>query len=183
MSWIKETFNCFTTRVCNMTLRNLEFVPDHLKTQEMCNEAVHINPLLLTYVSDHFNTEEMCKEAVTNKAYTLRYVLDYLKTQEVCEKAVEEDPWELKDVPYYYQTEKMWEEVVEKNPWYLGHVPNQYKTEEMCNKAVVCIAPCKQGLVPDVHFKALMEQRIEMCLYLFIKVCLWSKAMFINVCF
>ena len=87
--WIKETFNCFTTRVCNMSLRNLEFVPGHPKAQEMCNEAVHINPLLLVYFSDHFNTEEMCKEAVSNKAYTLRYVLDHLKTQAMCEKAVE----------------------------------------------------------------------------------------------
>ena len=101
-------------------------------------------------------------------------MLDNLKTQEMCGRAAEEDPWELKDVPYHFQTEKMCEGVVEKNPWFLGHVPHQYKTEEMCNKAVVCIAPCKLGLVPDDYFKALMKQRIEVCLYLFIKVCLLS---------
>ena len=89
---------------------------------------------------------------------------DNLKTQGMCERAVEEDPWELKDDPYHFRTEKMCERVVEKNPWYLGYVLDQYKTEEMYNKAVACIPPYKLGLAPDDYFKAIMTQRIQMCI-------------------
>ena len=38
----------------------IKVVPDHLKMQEMYNEAVHIEPLSLTYVPDRFKTQEMC---------------------------------------------------------------------------------------------------------------------------
>ena len=35
-------------------LWQLEYVPDHLKTQEMCNEAVRRDPRLLEFVSENF---------------------------------------------------------------------------------------------------------------------------------
>ena len=35
-------------------------VPDHLKTQESCIEAVEKCIWLLQYVPDHFKTQEMC---------------------------------------------------------------------------------------------------------------------------
>ena len=39
---------------------SLAYVPDHFKTQEMCNMAVRMEPLLLKYVADHLKTQEMC---------------------------------------------------------------------------------------------------------------------------
>ena len=36
----------------------IKVVPDHLKTQEMFSELVHIQPLSLAYVSDRFKTQE-----------------------------------------------------------------------------------------------------------------------------
>ena len=51
-------------------------IPDHLKTQEMCNEDVRINSLSLAYVPDHFKTQEMCIEAVKNKLCMLLFVPD-----------------------------------------------------------------------------------------------------------
>ena len=41
-------------------------IPEHLKMQGMCNEAVHIEPLSLVYVPDYLKTQEMCNEAVKN---------------------------------------------------------------------------------------------------------------------
>ena len=38
--------------------------PDHLKTQEMCNEAVRMDPCSLEVIPDHPKTQEMCNEAV-----------------------------------------------------------------------------------------------------------------------
>ena len=49
-------------------------MPEHLKTQEMCNEAVRIEPNSLPYVTDQYKTEAMCSEAVRNKPYTLLFV-------------------------------------------------------------------------------------------------------------
>ena len=52
-------------------------IPDHLKTQEMCNETVHLNPLSLKYVPDHFKIQEMCDEVVRNKLCMLLFVPDH----------------------------------------------------------------------------------------------------------
>ena len=41
-------------------------IPDHLKTQEVCDEAVRTESLSLAYVIDCFKTQEMCNKAVTN---------------------------------------------------------------------------------------------------------------------
>ena len=40
------------------------FVPDDLKTQEMCNKAVSIDPWLLHDVPDSLKTQKMCNEAL-----------------------------------------------------------------------------------------------------------------------
>ena len=39
-------------------------IPEHLKVQEMCNEAVHIEPYSLEVVPDRLKTQEMYNEAV-----------------------------------------------------------------------------------------------------------------------
>ena len=43
---------------------NLEFVPGHLKTEEIYKEAVHIKPFLLKYVPDHLKTQDMYNQVV-----------------------------------------------------------------------------------------------------------------------
>ena len=39
-------------------------IPGHLKTQEMCEEAVGIQPRSLAFFPDQIKTEKMCNEAV-----------------------------------------------------------------------------------------------------------------------
>ena len=52
---------------------SLTYVPDNFKTQEMCIEAVQIEPNFLACAPDDlFKTQEMCNEAVSNKLQTLR---------------------------------------------------------------------------------------------------------------
>ena len=38
---------------------SLKYVPDHLKTQDMSDQAVQMNPWLLGYVSDHLKIQEL----------------------------------------------------------------------------------------------------------------------------
>ena len=71
--WIKEISDRFMTKVYNMALRidlsASKYVPDHLMTQEMCNEAVRIKPFLLKYVPDHLKTQEMYNQVVEKKIF------------------------------------------------------------------------------------------------------------------
>ena len=57
--------------------------PDHFEI-----EVVKIEPSLLASVPDYLKTQEICNEAVRKKPHTLRHVPDHLKTQEMCDKAV-----------------------------------------------------------------------------------------------
>ena len=66
--------------------------PDHFKTQDICNDAVHMEPHSLAFVPDSLKTEEMCNEAVRREPYTLDYHSDHFKTQKMCDAAVREDP-------------------------------------------------------------------------------------------
>ena len=69
-------------------MHDVFFVPDHLNTQEMCNEAVCMVPYSLEFVAGHLKTQEICDEALRREPYTLRYVPDHLKTQEMCDEAL-----------------------------------------------------------------------------------------------
>ena len=52
-------------------------IPDHLKTQEMCDEAIHTETLSLAHVPDHFKTQKMCNKVVRNKPCMLLFVPDH----------------------------------------------------------------------------------------------------------
>ena len=52
-------------------------IPDHLKTQEICDEAVDINPLSLAHVPDRYKTQEMWDKVVRNKLYMLLFIPDH----------------------------------------------------------------------------------------------------------
>ena len=63
-------------------------IPDHLITQEICNEAVRIEPHLFEVVLHRFKTHEMCNDAMLREAFTLYCVSEDLKNQEICNEAV-----------------------------------------------------------------------------------------------
>ena len=48
-----------------------------IKTQEMCDEAIHTETLSLAYVPDHFKTQKMCNKVVRNKPCMLLFVSDH----------------------------------------------------------------------------------------------------------
>ena len=67
-------------------------ISDCFKTQEMCNETVHIESRYLTLVPNILKTEGMCDKAVSRDAYTLKSVPDHFMTQKMCNKAMCEIP-------------------------------------------------------------------------------------------
>ena len=50
-------------------------MPDHLKTQGMCEKAVEEDPYQLDDFPDHLKTQEMCEKAVENESETLEMSL------------------------------------------------------------------------------------------------------------
>ena len=65
-----------------LPMSGLFFIPDHLKTQEMCIKAVEVDPSFLRLVPDHLKTQGMCDKAVHNKPWLLKYVPDWFVTRQ-----------------------------------------------------------------------------------------------------
>ena len=77
-------------------------IPENLKTQEMCHEAISIEPYSLAFVLDCFETHEMCDKAVEIDPFILWHVPDNLKTQGMCIRAVEAGLGLLEHVPDWF---------------------------------------------------------------------------------
>ena len=56
-------------------------IPRHLKTKEMCEDAVWIEPHSLAFVPDRFKTKGLCIKAVRRNPRALGCVPNNLKTQ------------------------------------------------------------------------------------------------------
>ena len=50
----------------------LKFVPDHLRTKNMCTHAVKKLPYLLRYVPDRYKTQQMCDKVLLQNGGTLK---------------------------------------------------------------------------------------------------------------
>ena len=62
---------------------SLKLIPDNLKTQEMCNEAVRREPHTLKFVPTHLRSNEMCSRVLEKYLHPMTYVPDHLKTRDV----------------------------------------------------------------------------------------------------
>ena len=125
-------------------------IPRRLKTQEMCDEAVWIEPRSLSFVPNRFKTEGLCTKAVRKDLYALDCVRDSLKTQKIrneaihnslaafflvpgramCNDAAEVDLWQLNDVPDDFKTQKMYDDVVRSDLYSLQFVPDWFAIQE-----------------------------------------------------
>ena len=96
----------------------LGYIPNHFKTQGMCERTVEENLWSLVYVPDQYKTQEMCEKAVKDEPYILKYVPDHFKTQKMCYKAVKNDPSFLQSIPDWFITKEwidMWYDVIKIN--------------------------------------------------------------------
>ena len=98
-----QNFPCWAVRNNQWVLR---FIPDHLKTQELCKRVVEKYPYRLGIVPDHLKIREMCEGAVEKYPYSLKYIPNRFKTQEICDKAVRDDPSSLRYLPDWFLAQK-----------------------------------------------------------------------------
>ena len=71
--WIREVLRC-------------------LKTQEMCEEAVWMEPRSLAFLPGRLKIEGLCITSFRKNAYALDCIPDNLKTQKICNEAIHENP-------------------------------------------------------------------------------------------
>ena len=88
-------------------------------------------PNLLACVPDLLKTQEMCNEAMPNKLHMLSHLLDHLKTKEMCDKVVNHNPWQLEYVPNHLKTQEMCNKAVGRHLCLLlEHVPDCFITQQ-----------------------------------------------------
>jgi hypothetical protein len=75
-------------------------------TEKEAFELVRKDGFALKYVPDELRTLEMCLEAVGQCGWALQYAPDEMRTREVCEKAVGQNGLAIMYVPY-----ELWDEV------------------------------------------------------------------------
>jgi len=114
----------------------LKWVPEHLRTEELCEIAVERTGVALLFVPESLRNEELCRMAVTQEGIALEYVPEKLCTLEICEIAVEKNGMSLGYVPIDFQTPELCRIAVGQNGRALFSVPWSLRTSDLCRIAV-----------------------------------------------
>jgi hypothetical protein len=115
---------------------NLKYVPEKLKTPDICLAAVRKNGKTLRYVPEKLKTPYICLEAVEQNSYALRYIPDNLKESQFYIRAVKQDGNALKYVPEEFKTPEICLAAVKQKGYSIIYVPNNIKTDDICLAAV-----------------------------------------------
>ncbi|MDR2583590.1 MAG: DUF4116 domain-containing protein [Fibromonadaceae bacterium] len=124
----------------------LDFVPEELRTAEVCLKAVRNiqcpdtgiigTSNALQFVPEALKTAKLCAEAVKNNYRALAFVPEEFKTEEFCLKALEQDGSAFKYVPEKLKTEEFCRKAVKLDGCALEFVPEELKTAQLCLEAV-----------------------------------------------
>ena len=120
----------------------LEYVPNELKTYEMCLAAVANDGAAYQFVPENQIDKKMYLTAITlpsayrDEIHSLRKVPLSVIDMEICEAAINVDGKNLAYVPSKYITEKMCHDAVKNNRHSLKYVPEEYLSEELCLETI-----------------------------------------------
>ena len=82
----------------------LKFIPDHLKTKQICNYAVKKLRFVIRYVPDQNKSKKMRNKGVIKNDETVESIPYRYKTQEIDNKAI--DNYAHVFVPDWYKTQR-----------------------------------------------------------------------------
>ena len=129
-----------TEEICKLAVkqngRALDYVPYELRTKELYELAVQENGLNLFYVPENYKTKELCEIAVKNNGEALRYIPKQLRMKELCEIAVKRNGWSLQYIPLELRTKELYELAIQQKGEALYYVPEELRTKELCELAV-----------------------------------------------
>ncbi|GHV64463.1 hypothetical protein FACS1894199_02760 [Bacteroidia bacterium] len=114
----------------------LQFALDKLKNAPLCDEAMKENPkIAFLYVPDHIKTPEMCENAVKADGLNLQHVPREKISQDLSRTAVETLGKSLEFVPVIYRDKDMCTLAVKQEGTNLKFVPDKLKTKTICTIA------------------------------------------------
>ena len=114
----------------------LQYVPEPLRTPELCKLAVSNCGAALLYVPDALKTDALCMTALNQNGRALMFIPDERKSIEFCLAAVQQNGEILRLVPPHLQTHEVCLAAVRQNGEALRHVPKKRVTKEICEAAV-----------------------------------------------
>jgi hypothetical protein len=147
----------------------LEFVPEELRTYEICLAAVQAHPhrsgCLLRFVPEELRTYEICLAAVQKDGFSLQFVPEKLRTYEICLAAVQAHPHRsgclLRFVPEELRTYEIYLAAVQKNAGVLQIVP---EAVQMNNPAICLAAVQRNGMALQFVPEAVQMNNPAICL-------------------
>lgn len=115
-------------------------IPEKWRYSRVHQLAVCYNPINLEYVPSHLMTLEMCKAAVTACHRALEYVPREMRTKEICDIAFNQNPFAMIHIPEEHLTEDMvksaFQMPLEPNYFQLWAVPPKFRTTEVVEMAI-----------------------------------------------
>ena len=150
--------------VC-LWLNDLKFIPEHLRTKELCELAVQKNGKALDYVLARYKTKEFCELAVSHNGDALKYVPNTFfkkyKDYNMCKIAVKHNGLSLEYVPEYLRTLELCELAIHQNGLTLYYVPEELRTKELCKLAVQQDGMTLANVPLDLKTKELCEIAVK----------------------
>ena len=136
-SLLKPFFFCFLLFCFNIyKMVDSEYSTDNYTSSKISIGVVIKNLEMLKFVPDHLRTKQMCKHALKRLPLGIRYVPDKYRSQQMCHKAILENGGTLESVPDCYKNQQMCDETVANYPHALKFVPDCYIAEKRCGKDV-----------------------------------------------
>ena len=121
-----------------LTNEVFQYLAEHLKSPETYLETVTHDGWALEYVPENLKTTEVCLAAVRSDSFgdTLKHVPEALRTEELCLIAVRSRGSNLEYVPTHIKTMAFYLEMVKSRTWMFRHVPENFRTADFCLEAV-----------------------------------------------
>ena len=157
--YIKEHWNILKP-IC-LWLNNLYYIPEDLKTPELCEMAVQQYGLALYYVPEKFITPQLCETAIKQNGMSIEWIPEKLITKELCELAVKKDGMTLEFVPEELRTEELCKLAVKQNGWSLRFVPQKLRTPELCELAIKQNRSSLQYVPDELRTKELCLEAVK----------------------
>ena len=123
-----DRIEVFMREVLSRDGRFLAYIPEELRTLEICKIAVKEADAALRYVPASVCTEALCLMAIRQNAWALEHVPEKLMSEKICRIAILKDPLALGKIPTRLRTKELCSLAMRKNPRAVSYVPTTFLT-------------------------------------------------------
>jgi hypothetical protein len=133
---------------------------EHLKTPEICLEAVKLYSPDIKYVPEELRTEEICNIALSFHL-NFEFIPKKFITYEMCLGFIKQGARILEHIPKELMTEELCSEAIKNSLFSLQFLPEEFQTNELCfnsiKRDVRCFKYIKNPSQEVIDFYELMK--------------------------